>query len=137
MFTTIHHRRAAAVGLLRDAALTMTAVLVAYAAFDDITTDNATAFTFEYGALILCAAWLLALAIRLIRIQRPVLGGISLLALAAASWGQRAIRPGLVPGLSSHYVATASAFVWFAVLSVVLLTLGWRAHPQRHTQTAL
>jgi hypothetical protein len=34
--------------LLRDALLALTAVLIAFAAFDDITTDTATTFTFEW-----------------------------------------------------------------------------------------
>jgi hypothetical protein len=53
--------------LLRDAVLTFTAVLFAFAAFDDITTDTATTFTFEWLGLGLCAAWLLIVSWRLVR----------------------------------------------------------------------
>jgi hypothetical protein len=130
-------RRGAAVRLLRDAALTMAAVLLAWAAFDDITTDNATSFKVEYGGLILCAAWLLVLAVRLIRIGRPALGGISLAALTAAAWGQRAVGPGAVPDPGPQYFAIMFAFAWFAILSMILLALGWRAHPERQSTAAL
>src|SRR3990172_12370975 len=122
--------RRRSLGLLRDAALTVTAVLFAYAAFDDITTDSAKTFAVEYSGLVVCAVWVLTLAIRLIRIRRPVLGGISLMALAAAVWGQRAIGPGVVPApWSAHSIAVVAAFAWFALLSVLLVAIGWRAPP--------
>lgn len=133
----INRRRRASIGWLADAVITMAAVLLAYAAFDDITTDNATSFTFEYAGLAVCGAWLLVLALRLIREGRLALGGISLLALAGAVWGQRAIGPGTVPSVGPHYLATVGAFGWFAVLSVILLVVEWRAHPERQAQTAM
>ena len=132
----IEHRRRASVQLLRDAVITMAVVLFAFAAFDDITTDNATSFTFEYGGLAVCGVWLLVLAVRLIRDGRLALGGISLLALASAAWGQRAIGPGTVPGVGTNYLAVVGAFGWFAILSVTLLVMGWLAHPERNVQTA-
>jgi hypothetical protein len=124
----IDFRRAAPVRQLSDAVITMGAILLAYAAFDDITTDNATTFTVEYGALVLCGAWALGVALRLLRDGWVTLGVVSLGALAAGAWGQRAIGPGTVPSSESHYVATAAAVAWFLVLSVVLLVIGWRAH---------
>ena len=37
--------------------ITLAAVLIAYAAFDDITTDDAATFTVEYVILIFCTSW--------------------------------------------------------------------------------
>ena len=42
-------------------------LLLAYAAFDDIMTDNATSFTVEYAMLAVTAAWFAWLGARLIR----------------------------------------------------------------------
>jgi hypothetical protein len=119
--------------LLRDAALTFVAVLLAFAAFDDITTGREPDFTTEYVVVLACAGVLLLVSIRLLRSAHQVLGGISLLALAGALWSQRAVGPGLVPGLRAEYVVAASALLWFAALSLILLVLGWRAHPDRVT----
>jgi len=57
--------------LLRDALLTLTAVLFAFAALDDITTDNATTFTSEWLGLGVCAAWLLTVSWRLTLEKSP------------------------------------------------------------------
>ena len=83
---------------MRDAVLTVFAVLLAFAAFDDITTGNQPTFRTEYAVLVLCAVWLLFVGIRLLRNSHQVLGGITLLALAGGTWRQRAIGPGLTPG---------------------------------------
>jgi hypothetical protein len=127
--------RPAAVVLLRDAAVTLVALVLAVAAFDDIATDSATSFTVEYAFLIACAGWLAGLAIRLIRHGHPVPGSISLLALAGAVWAQPAIGPGTVPSLDPHYLALMSAFAWFTMLSLALLALGWHRRPNRHAHT--
>lgn len=122
--------------LLSDAIITLGVILLAFAAFDDITTDNATTFTVEYCGLAICGAWLLGLAIRLIRDGRVALGATSLVALGAAIWGQRAIGPGTVASSEPHYVAMAAVFAWFVVLSLMLLVLGWNAHPGNAVQRA-
>ena len=54
--------RSRTVGALSGAAL-----LLAYAALDDITTDHATTFAAEYTALIACAGWLVFAAFYLVR----------------------------------------------------------------------
>jgi hypothetical protein len=108
---------------MRDAMLTVFAVLLAFAAFDDITTGNESDFTTEYAVLVLCAVWLLFVCIRLLRNSHQVLGGISLVALAAGIWSQRAIGPGIIPGLWTEYVVMAAAFLWFAALSLILFRL--------------
>ncbi len=130
----IDHRRSESFRHLRDAIVTVAVILLAFAAFDDITTDNATAFRFEYSGLAACGAWLLYQAVRLIRDRHLALGGGSLLALFAAVWGQFAIGPGTVPSADAHYLATAAAFGWFAALSAALLVRGWRSHLEVQAQ---
>ena len=46
------------------------ALLLAYAALDDITTDTATSFTFEYAMLAVCAAWFTWLGVQLVLRRR-------------------------------------------------------------------
>ena len=106
---------------------TAVVLLLVFAAFDDITTDNDTSFRFEYAMLIAAAAWLLFLALRFVRHHHPLLGGISLIALVAALWGQHGIGPGIVPGLWPEYVATTGAYIWFWALTLVLLWRGLHA----------
>jgi len=129
-FTSADVRRTRAISLMRDGAVTCVALLLSFAAFDDITTGNETDFTLEYGALLVSAAWLLFITFRLISASRRVLGAISFVALAGALWGQREIGPGITPGLWPAYVVTASAFLWFIIVAVVLLVSGWRTHPE-------
>jgi len=107
--------------------ITLAVVFLVYAAFDDITTDNATSFTMEYICLLICSGWCLVVAVRLIMKNHRILGIFSLLALAAGVWGQRAIGPGIVPGFWPEYVATLGSVVWFFGLSIILMFLGKRA----------
>jgi hypothetical protein len=130
---TTHMSRARAVARARDGAVTLGALLLAFAAFDDITTGDETDFTVEYGALLACAGWLLCVTFRLMRASRRVLGATSFGILAGALWTQRAIEPGLTPGLWPT-VTIASGFVWFIVVGAVLLASGWRAHPERYAR---
>lgn len=102
-------------------------LLLVFAAFDDITTDNATTFRFEYTILLGCSGWLLFVAWDLLRRDYRALGGASLLALASAVWAQRRIGPGITPGLWPEYIVMTAAYIWFWVLAVALLWLGWRA----------
>jgi hypothetical protein len=113
---------------LRDGVVTFLALLLAFAAIDDITTDNATSFQVEYAALIVCAAWLGFVAWRLFLSGHRVLGSVSTLALATAMWAQRGIRPGVVPGLRPEYVVINLAYFWFWVLTFTLFWLGRRPH---------
>ena len=114
--------------LIVDGLVTFAFVVLAWLAFDDITTDNATSFTVEYTCLLACAVWCLVVAVRLATKGHFVLG--------AAVWGQRSIGPGTVPSWQPHYVATAAAMVWFLSLAVVLLVLGFRADPASRPVTA-
>ena len=54
----------------RDALISVAALLLAFAALDDITTDTATSFTYEYIALVACAMWFAALGLRRMRLTR-------------------------------------------------------------------
>jgi hypothetical protein len=119
--------------LRTHAVVTIAALLLVFAAFDDITTDDATSFPLEYATLAASAIWLLFIALHLMRHGHGLLGGISLLALASAVWGQRAVGPGVVGGQSGagfkpEYVAVLIAYGWFCALSVAIL---WRARRER------
>ena len=87
MRDAIDVQRARAVRLMVDAVVTVVALVIAFLAFDDITTDNSTDFTVEYALLTAGATWLLVLAIRLIRSHHGGLGTTSLLFLAVGLWG--------------------------------------------------
>jgi hypothetical protein len=112
--------------LLRDALISLVALLLAFAAFDDITTDNSTRFTTEYIVLLGCALWFGFLAVRLIRVGRRTLGFLSLLALSGALWGQRGIGTDITPALWPEYVVTIGVFLWFLALTATLMVLGRR-----------
>jgi hypothetical protein len=95
-------------------------LLLAFAAFDDITTDHDASFALEYAVLAGCALWLFVIAGRLLLEGRRALGAGSLVALAGAVWAQADVGPGIVPGPWPGYLTTAVAFLWFAGLAVVL-----------------
>ena len=124
-------RRNSSSVLLVDALITIAVVFLAFAAFDDITTDNARTFPAEHGALFLCCAWVVALAARLVRDGYRGLGLTSFVVLAVAVWGQRAVGPGTIPSSDPHYLGVSAALGWFAVLAAILLVAGWRLHPER------
>jgi hypothetical protein len=105
---------------------TLAVFMLAFLAFDDITTDNATAFPLEYSCLLLCAAWCLFVAVRLMRRGNRLLGILSLMALIAAVWGQREIGPGTIPSWQPEYVAPAAGLLWLLPLSAVLVVMGFR-----------
>jgi hypothetical protein len=112
--------------LLRDGLMSFVALLLVFAAFDDITTDNTTRFTVEYTALVLCAMWFVFVAADLIRLGRRTLGVLSLVALLGALWAQRGIGPGITPELWPEHVAMTGVFLWFLALSAILVVFGWR-----------
>ncbi|MBP1648638.1 MAG: hypothetical protein H6Q30_2083 [Bacteroidetes bacterium] len=105
---------------------TLAAVLLAFGAFDDITTDDAKTFTVEYALLVASGCWCLLVAISLLARRRIVFGLVSLILLAAAIWGQRAIGPGTLTSARPEYIATVIALCWFLVLSGILVVYGFR-----------
>lgn len=112
--------------LLRDGLISFVALLLVFAAFDDITTDNSTNFTVEYTVVVACAVWFGFVAVRLIRLGRQTLGVLSLVALLGALWAQRGIGPGITPGVWPEYVVMTGVFLWFLALAATLVALGWR-----------
>jgi hypothetical protein len=110
----------------RNGVVTSVALLLVYAAFDDIATDNATAFPVEYSLLVVCGAWLFFVAWDLVRRGYRFPGGVSVLAAAAAVWGQRAIVPGGAPGFRLEAGTLIVAYLWFWALSFWLLWSGRR-----------
>jgi hypothetical protein len=125
MATIADVKRTRAVTRMRDGAVSVAALLLSFAAFDDITTGHETDFTLEYGALLVCAGWLLFMTLRLMRASHRALGSASLVALAGALWAQREIGSEVIPGWPA-YAAIATAFLWFAGVAVFLLVSGWR-----------
>lgn len=119
----------------RDGVITIVVLLLVFAAFDDITTDNATTFRPEYSALIGCAAWLTFVAARLLREGRRILGALSALLVVASVWAQSAIVHGASPGLRPEGIVIIVTYMWFWGLSFALLWLGWR-NDRRHTKAA-
>jgi ABC-type polysaccharide/polyol phosphate export permease len=107
-----------------DGIVTLALTILAFLAFDDITTDDATTFTVEYSLLAVCAVWVAILSVRLALQRCFALSGISFCVLVAALWGQRFIGPGTVPSLQPYYLATVFSIVWFLGLSVYLFASG-------------
>jgi hypothetical protein len=107
---------------------TFVAVVFAFAAFHDITSDwTARNFAPEYAFLIVCAVWFGAVSMRLLKTHRSA-GLISLAALLFGAVGQRGVHLGTVPSWTFDYVATTGALLWFLMLSVWLLAAGvWYA----------
>jgi hypothetical protein len=123
-----------------NAVVMIAALLLVFAAFDDITTDNATSFRPEYTILVAVAVWLLFIAVRLMGHGHGLLGGISLVALASAVWGQRAVGPGVVwgqhaAGFTPEYAAVVTAYGWFCALSLAMLWRAWRERSRRVRQS--
>jgi cation transport ATPase len=116
--------------LLRDAAVTLATVLLAFAAFDDITTDTATTFTVEWVALAVCSVWLLIVCWRLFHGEHRWLGGVSVVALVAAVAAGSAIRPGTGP-FQIEYLTTIVALLWFLGLAGILASQAWRRTNQQ------
>lgn len=118
--------RIGATQYLASGLATIATLLLIFAAFDDITTDNATTFRTEYGLLLAGAGWLIFVAVRLLRAGHQLLGGASLLAVAGGVWAQRAIGPGIVPGFRAEYVVAGAAYLWFFALAIGLVWLARR-----------
>ena len=121
-----HHVRKFRRDLLRDAALTFAAVILAFMALDDITTDKAATFIFERFGLAACAVWLFIVAWRLVRGGHRLLGIVSIIMLIASAAAQSALGPGTVP-LRFEYLVTVAGLVWFLALACILAGLAWRS----------
>ena len=115
---------------LRDAVVTVVTVLLAFAAFDDITTDNATTFTIEWVSLAVCGVWLLIVSYRLLRSRHRWLGSASGVALVAGVGAGSAVSPGTGP-FQIEYLTTVAALLWFLALAGILTGRAWRRADQR------
>ena len=111
--------------LLRDAALTLSAILLAFAAFDDITTDTATTFTAEWIGLTVCGVWLAIVSWRLLRGAQRWLGSMSMVAVIAEVAAGSTIRPGTGP-FKVEYLLTIAGLFWFLGLVAILAGQAWR-----------
>ncbi len=112
---------------LVDGLLLLGASLLAFAAFDDITTDaSVTAFIPEYSCLSAVAVVCAVVGFRLIGRGRNLLGWSSLALLAVGIWAQRGIGPGTRPNLGVEYLTIVAVATWFLVLACRLVSLGIR-----------
>lgn len=118
------------------AAITFVALLLVFAALDDITTDQAMTFRLEYTFLCASAGWLLFVGGSLVRAGHRTLGYASFVAVASALWALPAIRPGLGPALRPAFVVMATAYFWFWFLAGAMLWLAWRAGKGRARRPA-
>lgn len=114
---------------LLDGLVTLAVTFLTFLAFDDITTDNATSFRFEYTALVACAGWAIVLIVRLARRGRGRLAVACTGLLLALLWGQQKIGPGTTASWQPEYVAATAAFLGFVVVGLYLLATG--AKPAR------
>ena len=119
--------------LSRDGIITIVLLMLVFAAFDDITTDNATSFVVEYSMLVVCAGWLVLVIARLFRIGRYRLGTVSALALLVGMSAGRAVASRTE---WTAYIVFLVAYVWFWALSVTLLWLGRRQNRIVHGASA-
>ena len=104
---------------LRDGLLTVVAVVLAFAALDDITTGSETDFQTEWVALAACGVWCGTLAWRLMHSGRRVLGILSLGVVAAGTL-VLATGSGTVPSLP-RYITLVASLAWFLAVAAVLL----------------
>jgi hypothetical protein len=116
---------------LFDGVTTLAAVVLAFLAFDDITTDNSTSFRMEYTSLLACSVWGIVLIVRLARRGRRTLAGACTGLLLAVLWGQQGIGPGARPSWQAEYVAATAAVGGFPLMAIYLLTLGIRRLERR------
>ena len=117
--------------LLGQGALTLAALVLAYLALDDITTDNAVRFPAEYRLLALCGAWLLFVAWRLVRSGSRALAAVTILTVAIAAWvashGIGHVRDGGWSVFWPEYLVMTWAWLWGLIVALTLLRRGIRA----------
>jgi len=111
-------------GAARDAAVTFLAVMLAFLALDDITTDRATSFMLERVALAGCAGWFLYVAWRFWQQgQRlPALLSFGLVAIGALA--NPAIGQDPAPNPLA-YLATIAGLAWFLLVAAMLAGAAW------------
>jgi hypothetical protein len=110
----------------RDSLIALIAVLLAFAAFDDITTDKAETFTVERVALVLCAAALFSVCWNLVRRGHKGVGSMSWVALIAGAAGGARIGPPSTGSFETEYHVAIAALLWFLGVAAFLLIQSWR-----------
>jgi hypothetical protein len=115
----------------RNAAITASTVLLAYLAFDDITTDSALSFRIEWTAIAGCAAWFTVASYWLMRQGFRKLGGISLAVVAVAALSQSSINGGAIASTWFARLALLVALAWFAALAAIMVWLAARGTSAR------
>ena len=118
------------VGRLRDAVLTLVAVVLAFLALDDITTDRASSFVVERVALAGCGLWFALLALRLVQQGQRALGLSSIGVVIALAVAQPGIGPGTIPGTPAS-LAMVLGLAWFLLMSGTLAVRAVRAPARR------
>ncbi len=111
---------------------------LAWGALDDIATDNATTFAFEYTFLLAISVWFLFLSYRLWRDQRRLLGAGAGLIILAAAWSVASLPPRGIPIPPLLRNTVLFAFAWNLWLAAWLEWAAWKGriftsapdHPQ-------
>jgi len=111
--------------LRRQAAITFVVVVLAVAAFDDITTDNATSFPLERTMLAGAGIWFLLVATRLWREGHRVIGALSLGLLTIAALVQPTVGPRIAT-TPFGYLVTVATLAWFLALAGAWAVFAWR-----------
>ena len=105
----------------RAGIITIVAVILAFAALDDITTDNATSFVVERTLLVICTMWFAHVSLRTRRRGRRALGNVSIGLTVAFALAQTTIGQGTVPSRWVEYLVALGTLVWFAILAGILV----------------
>ena len=111
--------------------VTLAAMVLAWLALDDITTDNATRFPVEYTILVVCGAWLLLVAWQLFRSGSRTNAAITVVSLAAAAWmaagGIGHKRDGGWAVFWPQYLPLTWAWIHGVVVGILMIRRGLRA----------
>ena len=105
---------------MSKAVVTTLAALLAFAALDDITSDNDTDFVLEQAMVAVSLGWFAFMSLGFVTQGRRWLGAISIVMLAAAVLAQRSIGPGQVPSLYSAHAVALLCLLWFLGVAVWL-----------------
>jgi hypothetical protein len=97
--------------------ISIIALLCAWLALDDITTDNATEFNVEYSLLLICGVWFAGVSVWLLVRGRLVLGIVSLLAVALAVVAFWSLPHHYAPASLVNYLGLLT-LAWFLGLAV-------------------
>ena len=131
-----HPGARAASSLVTESTVTLVAMFIAFLALEDITTDNAIGFRFEYTLLAITGAWLLVLVARLWRNGHPSLSVASLVVLLAVAGvavdGIGHKRDGGWSAFWVEYSMVTFAWLSFTVIAVALLRRGLRRGFEAH-----